>query len=668
MSIELLQDFTMPDICNRIKVSEDGQYVIATGTYKPRIKCYDVSALSLKFERCLDADVIDFLLFTEDYRKMVFLEEERYLEFHNQGGRWYRTRIPKFGRDLAYHYPSCDLYIAASGFVSFSAIENEIYRMNLLEGRFGNSLFIGSESANKCVFNPVHYLLTIGTNDGMIEAWDPRSRQRVGLLDCTLSMVKENVHLPYYKSVEELGITSLAYGDGLNLAVGTYTGQVLLYDIRSRKPYFVKNKLDDSPIITLEYLKNQNVIYSLSKDSLNIWDSNTGKPYTSIESGVKYNDMCSIPGSGMIFIAAETPKMESYFIPSLGPAPKWCGHLDALVEELEEEEIPASYDDYKFVTENELTLLGLDTLIGTNCLRAVMHGYYIDMRLYNKAKSAVNLLDKETLLKQKVRQKITQQKDNLKTKRKQDSKSVPNVNQEAFLKLQDEINKGGEKSSIAKGVLEDPRFASLFSKSEFNIDKESESFKLIQPLGSKAGERFRQMQDSDEEEGQDSNTKLEESQDEDEYSSDVDSVISSIEGERYEDVEEEIETPVKQQKRSKIWTEKKSKNSVENVKNYEEGDGGEVSDVRERGIRAAETWNDLEEDWLTLGELLEEQEANEVEINEHSYGSREMKFTLETAPNRFEKLRKQQMEHHKLRKERVRRTHGLKGKIRMNKS
>lgn len=31
-----------------------------------------------------------------------------------QYGYYYRMRIPKFGRDLAYHYPSCDLYVAAS--------------------------------------------------------------------------------------------------------------------------------------------------------------------------------------------------------------------------------------------------------------------------------------------------------------------------------------------------------------------------------------------------------------------------------------------------------------------------------------------------------------------------------------------------------------------------
>lgn len=52
------------------------------------------------------------------------------------------------------------------------------------------------------------------------------------------------------------------------------------------------------------------------------------------------------------------------FIQSLGPAPRWCGFLDNLTEELEETITENVYDDYKFVTKNELEDLGLAQLIG----------------------------------------------------------------------------------------------------------------------------------------------------------------------------------------------------------------------------------------------------------------------------------------------------------------
>lgn len=35
-------------------------------------------------------------------------------------------------------------------------------------------------------------------------------------------------------------------------------------------------------------------------------------------------------------MANEAPKILTYYIPSLGPAPKWCSFLDHITEELEE--------------------------------------------------------------------------------------------------------------------------------------------------------------------------------------------------------------------------------------------------------------------------------------------------------------------------------------------
>ena len=57
---------------------------------------------------------------SEDYSKAVFLCADRSLAFHAKFGAYYRTRIPKFGRDLAYHPYNADLLVAASS--------NEIYR------------------------------------------------------------------------------------------------------------------------------------------------------------------------------------------------------------------------------------------------------------------------------------------------------------------------------------------------------------------------------------------------------------------------------------------------------------------------------------------------------------------------------------------------------------
>ncbi len=40
------------------------------GSYKPRVRCYDVNELSLKFERCFDNECIKMKILSEDYSKV----------------------------------------------------------------------------------------------------------------------------------------------------------------------------------------------------------------------------------------------------------------------------------------------------------------------------------------------------------------------------------------------------------------------------------------------------------------------------------------------------------------------------------------------------------------------------------------------------------------------
>lgn len=51
---------------------------------------------------------------TDDFSKFAFLLADRTLEFHARYGFHYRTRIPKFGRDITYHrvFPSSDCITA----------------------------------------------------------------------------------------------------------------------------------------------------------------------------------------------------------------------------------------------------------------------------------------------------------------------------------------------------------------------------------------------------------------------------------------------------------------------------------------------------------------------------------------------------------------------------
>ena len=42
------------------------------------------------------------------------------------------------------------------------------------------------------------------------------------------------------------------------------------------------------------------------------------------------------------------------------------------------------YDDFRFVTQDQLADVGLSHLIGTDLIKAYMHGYFIHNKLYSK--------------------------------------------------------------------------------------------------------------------------------------------------------------------------------------------------------------------------------------------------------------------------------------------
>lgn len=473
LTFKLLQHFEMPAISDRIKTSRDGQYVLATGIYKPRVRCYDLHNLSLKFERCLDSEVVNFEVLSEDYSKMVFLHCDRYIELHSQAGRYYRLRIPVFGRDMVYQPDTADMFFVGAGC--------EVYRLNLEQGRFLQGYKTESASLNCVTIMPGHSLVLAGGQDGMVEAWDPRAREAVGRLDCALSCVTgagaEVARVP--------GVTAISHKDNLNIGVGTSTGHVLLYDIRSNKPLLVKDHMYNLPIKRIEFSSSEDQSLVLSQDSqvVKMWDNVTGAPYSSIEAtaGADFNDICLYPGSGLMFLANEQPKMQVFYVPSIGPAPRWAKYLDNITEELEESNTATVYDDYKFITLAELQELGLDHLIGSSLLRAHLHGYFIDIKLYKKVLSRAPTNTLENARKDMIKKQL----DSRREKRVKLAADVPNVNKDLFIKLKVDEDSEKKKKKNAGDLLKDDRFGALFTDDRFEVDKEDDAFRLIQPVVSK---------------------------------------------------------------------------------------------------------------------------------------------------------------------------------------
>lgn len=134
------------------------------------------------------------------------------------------------------------------------------------------------------------------------------------------------------------------------------------------------------------------------------------------------------------------------------------------------------YDDYKFVTKQELAELGLDHLEGTNLLRAYMHGFFVDIRLYNKARTAIEPFAFEKYRKEKIRQQIEASRPT-RLKIKSD---LPAVNQELALKIMD--SEQSRTSKKTANLLKDDRFKALFENPEFEVDKNADEYKMLTPV------------------------------------------------------------------------------------------------------------------------------------------------------------------------------------------
>lgn len=609
--IELLQDFEMPTVSQCVRVTNDGQYICVTGTYKPRIKCYDAAQMSMKFERGLDADVVKFQFLSDDYSKIIFLQNDRYIEFHSQFGRYYRLRIPKYGRDIAYHPVTCDLYVAG--------VSQEIYRLNLEQGRFLNPLTTNASAVNCCEINPVHQLLACGTVMGHVECFDPRVRNRVGVLDTVLSKHLEDLELSAVPAV-----TALKFKDALNMAVGTSTGHVLLYDLRSDKPLLIKDHQYELPIKCIDFQDSMDLVISMDSKILKLWNRNTGKAYTAIEPGTELNDLCVIPGSGLLFMANEAPKVLTYYIPSIGTAPKWCSFLDNLTEELEESSETIVYDDYKFLTRRELEDLGLSHLIGSNLLRAYMHGFFIDMRLYHKAKSIAEPFAYEQYRKNKIREKIEQQREN-----RVRLKKLPKVNPDFARKLieaKEEAAAGNKKKAKkTPNIMEDSRFSAMFKDPDFHIDTTSEEFRLLNPVVSKLDKvkkkKLALEQQFDEiEEGDGDHNSYDDSSSDDEHT---------------------WTQEVKKQHRL-LRQEDRAKEREKKLKFYEIKEG--------QSFKTLEDKNKKKELKQSLAERLEKSQESSVTSQAGSFGNKEMTFTFKKS-RREEKRQEENQAHRKERKQ-----------------
>ena len=371
-----------------------------------------------------------------------------------------------------------------------------------------------------------HNLLGFGTSLGSVEFWDSRSRSRVGVL----SVPAELRSTPAISALE-------FHRAGLTLAAGTSSGLVYLYDLRSPVPLLKKDQGYGLPIQTITFLTpstatraqtSEPKILSADKKIIKIWNADDGAPWTSVEPAVDISSVAWCKDSGMILTANEGRQQHSFFVPQLGPAPKWCAFLDALVEEMAEDPNDPNafrsggevYDNFKFLTVAQLKTLNLDHLVGrTNLLRPYMHGYFVAQKLYEEARLIADPFILEEERAKRVKEKIDKERESRIRGGKASVKVKVNKDLAAKVLAREEKRRADkaarrngkdEAESVAVAetgavdrqpqLLRDTRFSALFKDKDFEVDQDSREYQMLNPNKPQSKPAGRTAVEDDEEE------------------------------------------------------------------------------------------------------------------------------------------------------------------------
>lgn len=458
--IDLIQDFEFNIASARVRMSPDGEYAVATGTYGPEIRIFETRELGLKHTRGLNAEAVDFLFLSEDYKKLVFLLDDRTIEFHAQYGRHHRMRVPKHGRSLGYDHETCHLFVGGTG--------TEVTRVDLEAGTFLSPVSLRQlEEVNQLAVNPALPVLTCVGNAGLAESFDVRdpSKPIQSLQVCP----------------EGSRVNCCAYSeDGMHFVAGAETGLSRVYDVRSNKPITQRDMMNGYGVRSVKFHNapgdgRRLLVGSCDSKSVKVWDASTAALHVALEHPATINQMELCPNSGLLFLANDQPRMGTYFIPSLGVAPKWCSFLDSMTEELEESVRGSVFSDYQFVTKDQLEQLGAKDLLGTTYLQPYMHGYFMDHRMHARLKAAMepfafeeyrrSMVKKRLEEKRPMRRLVKTFKDEVNPELK---KSWQVTAEEG--EIEGRSKKVKDKAERAKKILDDDRFRRLFADPDFTVE------------------------------------------------------------------------------------------------------------------------------------------------------------------------------------------------------
>lgn len=359
--VEFIQNFEFSTASTKIEVSNDGEYIVASGIYGPQLRIFDTHQMSLKCLRGCDSEIVDFALLEDDYKKIAMVCADRNIEVHARHGKHFKTRVPKMPRCMYFERFSGDLLVGASS--------DEVYRLNLNEGRFQPSFKMQSTGISSMIFNPALNLLLAGGELGNINLVDYRLQKNIANV-----VLNDGENLTCLKQSE----------NPFEFWAGSEEGLVRLYDLRTSR--FVNERRHPNllPIKSIELIPRLNLVATSDPKSIRITEqSGSSELIGSFEQKSPINSVKIYKESGLVLFANDAPKIGALFVPALGSAPRFCQFLENITEEFEEKVNTNLFEDQKFVTYEELMALNGKSLLGTRKVTAHLNGFMISEKTYD---------------------------------------------------------------------------------------------------------------------------------------------------------------------------------------------------------------------------------------------------------------------------------------------
>lgn len=494
--IELLHDLEFPHSARCIWLCPNGTHLFSAGDYPYRLKCFDVTELSMKYSFNADMKIMSGVCLSSDYKKIALRGEGREITIHHSSAIIDRVRVPHAQRCLSYNRFNAELLS--------SGASPEIHRLNLETGAFVDSYSTQSaEGVNHVeVFshgNVSGVILTAGAN-GCVEAWD----SRVGHSVANLKAFESSLAMPGSGGggICEVRHVSVDENTGMMFACGLDTGEVMLYDIRLHRPVLVKDHRNNLPIVKTYFFKGKspstgenNFIVSADTRSVKVWNKADGSHFTSVEAPADITDFClfrsqhhmvepfACDDSGVLAVCCDVPRVQVHFIPSLGVAPRWATFLENLTEEMEEKEVTTVYDDYTFIAKEELDRLGMmqPADMADGKIRPALHGAFVENSLYRQWKAVVDPSGLNRYLQQQAAKKKTERwEDRISRFQRKPNTAVPHSSSSSLASSP----ASGEAFSTDKGATgleiarQDPRFSKMFHASDGSAFTTTAAFPL----------------------------------------------------------------------------------------------------------------------------------------------------------------------------------------------